>query len=141
MRSVALVLLCSGCLSSFTGSDDGKTRPGVMPMLSELPGDATKRDAILDQAAQTPGPELRKGQTKKEKKVETAAATTAAIIGNLFSKTKNVSIGQVTMFDENEILSPTAPQPARKPDAPAPAPIETPAGTLVPWVKLAPPSP
>jgi hypothetical protein len=38
-------------------------------------------------------------------------------------------------------VSPTAPQPARKPDAPAPAPIETPAGTLVPWVKLAPPSP
>ncbi|MFN0248655.1 MAG: hypothetical protein ACKV2T_17330 [Kofleriaceae bacterium] len=138
MRTVALVLLCSGCLSAFTGSDDGRTRPSVMPKLSELPGDATKRDAILDQASQTPGPELRKGQTKKEKKVETAAATTAAIIGSIFSSTPNVTIGQLTMFDENEIVHPTAPQAPRSPDAAAPAPIETPAGTLVPWVKLAP---
>lgn len=107
-------------------------------MLSELPDDANKRNAILDQASQTPGPEMRKGQTKTAKKVETAAATTAAIIGSMFSKTKNVTIGQVTIFDENELVHPSPPQPARTPDAADKTPIDVPAGTLVPWIRLAP---
>jgi hypothetical protein len=142
MRVLAILVLTSGCLSSYTGSDDGRSRPGVMPMLSELPTDPEKRDAILDQSAQTPGPEMRKGQTKKEKKVETAAATAAAIIGSAFSTTQNVSIGQVTIFDENEIVHPTPAQPApkkRDPDAPPAPEIES--GVLVPWVKLAPAEP
>lgn len=109
-------------------------------MLSELPGDAEKRDAILDQSAQTPGPEMRKGQTKKEKKVETAAATAAAIIGSAFSSTQNVTIGQTTMFDENQIVHPTPAQPPRKAGEPDPATPGTGAesGSLVPWVKLTP---
>ncbi len=140
MRVLAILVLASGCLSSFTGSDDGRSRPGVMPNLSELPGDPEKRNAILDQSAQTPGPELRKGQTKKEKKAETAAATAAAILGSMFSKTENVSIGQLTIFDENELLSPTPAQSPRKPDGDAPPPPKLETGVLVPWVKLAPPA-
>jgi hypothetical protein len=138
MRLLAILVLASGCLSSVTGSDDGRSRPGVMPMLSELPGDPQKRDAVLDQSAQTPGPEMRKGQTKKEKKAETAAATAAAIIGSAFSSTQNVSIGQVTIFDENEVVHPTPAQPDRpNRDGNAPPPkVES--GVLVPWVKLTP---
>jgi hypothetical protein len=136
---LALLVLAGGCLSSVTGSDDGRSRPGVMPMLSELPGDSQKRDAILDQSAQTPTPEMRKGQTKKEKKVETAAATAAAIIGSAFSKTQNVTIGQTTLFDENEILHPTPAQPPRQNTDGAPPPgTGVQGGVLVPWVKLTP---
>ena len=140
MRILAVLVLASGCLSGLTGSDNGHSRPGVMPLLSELPGDSQKRDAILDQSAQTPSPEMRKGQTKKEKKVETAASTAAAIIGSAFSSTQNVTIGQTTMFDENEIVHPTPAQPPRKKgDADPPAPGTTvPGGVLVPWVKLTP---
>jgi hypothetical protein len=140
MRMLALLVLAGGCLSSATGSDNGRSRPGVMPMLSELPGDAQKRDAILDQSAQTPGPEMRKGQTKKEKKVETAAATAAAILGSAFSTTQNVTIGQTTLFDENEIVHPTQAQPPRGKGESAPATPGTgvQGGALVPWVKLTP---
>lgn len=139
MRMLALLVLASGCMSSVTGSDNGRSRPGVMPMLSELPGDAQKRDAILDQSAQTPGPEMRKGQTKKEKKAETAAATAAAIIGSAFSSTQNVTIGQATMFDENEIVHPTPAQPpGKKPEGEPSPPGTGQSGVLVPWVKLTP---
>lgn len=125
-------------MSSVTGSDNGRSRPGVMPMLSELPGDAEKRNAILDQSNQTPGPEMRKGQTKKERKAETAAATAAAIIGSAFSTTQNVTIGQSTSFDENTIVHPQPPQPP-SPKAPG-DPVEPPTDgkALVPWVKLSP---
>jgi hypothetical protein len=139
MRTIALLLVTSGCLSSATGSDSGRSRPGVMPMLSELPGDSQKRDAILDQSAQTPGPEMRKGQTKKEKKAETAAATAAAILGSAFSTTQNVTIGGSTQFDEDTIVHPTPAQPPRKTEVTPPAPgSDVPGGALVPWVKLTP---
>lgn len=140
MKPLVALVLCAGCFGSSGKPGTGTTRPGVLPFLSELPTDGAKRDAILDQAAQTPGPELRKGQTTKEKRAETAAATAAAILGNMFSSTKNVSIGTAVLFDENEMLSPTAPAPPRTPDGqPVPAePID--AKTLVPWVKVAPPA-
>ncbi len=140
MRMLAILVLASGCLSGVTGSDNGRSRPGVIPLLSELPGDPQKRDAILDQSTQTPTPEMRKGQTKKERKVETAAATAAAIIGSAFSSTQNVTIGQTTMFDENEILHPTPTQPPRKKSEGDPAAPGTGvhSGVLVPWIKLTP---
>ncbi len=137
MRVLAILALTSGCLSSATGG--GSSRPGVMPMLSELPGDSEKRDAILDQSGQTPTPEMRKGQTKKEKTAETAAATAAAILGSAFSTTQNVTIGGATTFDEDHIVHPTLAQPPRKPSEPAPVtPGSEPSGALVPWVKLTP---
>lgn len=109
-----------------------------MPMLSELPGDAEKRNAILDQSGQTPTPEMRKGQTKKERKAETAAATAAAIIGSAFSTTQNVTIGATTVFDEGDIVHPQPPQPPRKDTSDEPAAKDGTEKPLVPWVKLAP---
>ena len=137
MRPFLLVVLLAGCLghSSSGSGGGGGSRPGVMPMLSELPGDAEKRNAILDQSNQTPGPELRKGQTKKEKKAETAAATAAAILGSAFSKTQNVTLGGATTFEE----SPSKPQPPHQQqdgdDKAQPAPDHG-DQSLVPWINL-----
>jgi hypothetical protein len=145
MRSVLAVVLLSGCFSagcfsagSMTGS--GSTRPAMMPMLSELPSDPAKRDAILDSSVTVAGPEQRQGMTVKERKAETAAATAAAIIGSLFSKTQNVTIGTATVFDESALVPLPAPPPpagSDHPDDPADPP---PAGEsnkdLIPWLKL-----
>jgi len=132
MQRVVALVLVAGCIGGTTGGGSGGSRPGVMPMLSELPTDPGKRDAILDQSGQTPGPELRKGQTKKERRVETAAAGIAAIIGSMFSTTQNVTLGTATTFDENQIVSPSRPQP--KPASGAAPDVREP--VLVPWIKL-----
>lgn len=138
MRPLLATLLLAGCLHSSSGSSSGGgggSRPGVMPMLSELPGEAEKRNAILDQSNQTAGPEQRKGMTKKERKAETAAATAAAILGSAFSSTQNVTLGGATTFEE----SPSKPQPAHPPhdgdDKAQPAPDHGDA-PLVPWINL-----
>jgi len=141
-RLFVIALLASGCYAGTTGGGGGgSSRPGVMPMMSELPGEAQKRDAIIDSANQTPGPEMRKGQTKKEKKAETAAATAAAIIGSAFSTTQNVTIGSATTFDENHVVHPTPPQPAPRRDEGAATDAKVESGALVPWVKLPPKDP
>lgn len=134
MKSLVALALLAGCFAGTTGgSGKGSSRPGVLPLLSELPGDPQKRDAILDQSAQKPGPELRKGQTSKERKAETAAAGVAAIIGSMFSTTQNVTLGSAVTFDENDI-GPTTP--ARPhPDA-GTAPPEREGPVVVPWIKL-----
>ncbi|HEY0986915.1 MAG TPA: hypothetical protein VGD80_07680 [Kofleriaceae bacterium] len=150
MRALLALVLLGGCFGS--GSGGGAVRPGVMPLLSELPGDASKRDAVLDQAAATAGPEHRKGMTSKERKAETAAATAAAILGNIFSKTKSVTIGTASQFDENRIIAPEAVptvlptdktgEAARadgeaRPDAPPPTAPNAPSNNdLIPWIRL-----
>jgi hypothetical protein len=113
-------------------------------MLSELPGDPQKRDAVLDSAAAQPGPEHRKPLPPRLHKAETAAATAAAILGGLFSKTKNVTLGTVSPVDENRLFAPPPPPASRRkasdedgdeePSA-APEPADPPA-ELVPWVRL-----
>lgn len=153
MRALVALVVLGGCFGA--GSSGGAVRPGVMPMLSELPGDATKRDAVLDQAAATAGPEHRKGMTPKERKAETAAATAAAILGSIFSKTKSVTIGAAGEFDENQIIAPEAvprisrpneagdpakpgnpakPATEAKPDAPPPTSPSN--NDLIPWIRL-----
>jgi hypothetical protein len=138
---IALVLL-GGCLGA---GSHGASRPGVMPLLSELPEDATKRDAVLDSANAVAGPEHRKGMTSKERKAETAAATAAAILGEMFSSTKSVTLGAATQFDENQLGAPRAAAPppslpeadgAVKPDAPPTNDAGTPNTDLIPWIKL-----
>lgn len=141
MRALVSLVLLTGCLG--VGGSGGTSRPGVMPMLSELPSDPGKRDAVLDAAGSTAGPEQRKGMTIKERKAETAAATAAAIIGGMFSSTQSVTLGSASTFDENQVLVPIAPLPAPaaqpdepsvKPDAPPAVEADRPAG--VPWIKL-----
>ena len=118
MRTLLVAVLLGGC---FASASSGTTRPGVMPMLSELPRDPAKRDDVLDSANTTAGPEQRKGMTTRERKAETAAATAAAILGSLFSKTQSVTIGSASQFDESELVAPQIvplPQPsARKPES------------------------
>jgi hypothetical protein len=124
MRALVTVVVLGGCVVAGLGGclggglgagSSGATRPGVMPMLSELPADPTHRDAVLDSSAVVAGPEQRKGMTGKERKAETAAATAAAILGGMFSKTKQVTIGTATQFDENELIAPDAVPPPRRP--------------------------
>jgi hypothetical protein len=146
MRALVALVLLGGCFGA--GSGGGGTRPGVMPMLSELPGDPTKRDAVLEQASATAGPEHRKGMTAKERKAETAAATAAAILGNIFSKTKSVTIGAASQFDETQLIAPEAvPRvgPAGKAEDTAKSGAATrddppPSGEsntdLIPWIRL-----
>ena len=144
MRSLALIMvwlgraLAVGVCAACVGAGGGGTRPGVMPMLSELPGEPVKRDAVLDQSGQTAGPEQRKTLTRKERKAETAAATAAAILGSMFSSTQNVTLGTAGTFDETSLApgqispaAPAAPEAAAGSAAPPP-----PDGALVPWVKL-----
>src|SRR5438128_446832 len=65
MRTVLALVLLSGCLGAGSATGTGATRPGVMPMLSELPSDPARRDAILDSSNAVAGPEQRKGSTVK----------------------------------------------------------------------------
>jgi len=140
MRALLALVLLGGCVGA--GSATG-SRPGVMPMLSELPSDSTKRDAVLDSANATAGAEHRQGMTRKERKAETAAATAAAIIGGMFSHTQSVTIGTASQFDEDQLIAPQAVPPppspadnAATPDAPPPTDAGTPNGDLIPWIKL-----
>jgi hypothetical protein len=153
MRALVALVLLGGC---FAAGSTGGSRPGVMPLLSELPADPARRDAVLDSANATAGPEQRKGMTGKERKAETAAATAAAILGGLFSKTQNVTIGGATQLDETELIAPRAARPARppspenaddpakpsappdpaKPSAPPASDIDPSNADLIPWIKL-----
>lgn len=141
MRTVLAVVLLAGCFSAGSGTGSGSTRPGVMPMLSELPADPARRNAVLDSSSTVAGPEQRKGLTVKERKAETAAATAAAILGGLFSKTQNVTIGAATVFDEGALAPlPVPPPPPGSTDPPAdagkPPPAEPSNKDLIPWIKL-----
>jgi hypothetical protein len=146
MRTLLALVLLGGCVGGGSGGSGG--RPAVMPLLSELPGDPVKRDAVLDSASVTAGPEHRKGMTSKERKAETAAATAAAILGNMFSSTSSVTIGTASEFDEQKLLAPhtlaplQTPAPASDAGTPEPAPIHdgddrgSSNADLIPWIKL-----
>jgi hypothetical protein len=142
MRTVLALVLLGGCFSAGSTTGSGSSRPGVMPMLSELPSDPAKRDAILDSSSTVAGPEQRKGMTVKERKAETAASTAAAIIGSMFSKTQNVTLGTATSFDEAALaplpVAPPHPAATDKPgDAANPqAPADPANKDLIPWIKL-----
>jgi hypothetical protein len=144
MRAFMALVLLGGC---FGAGSSGASRPAVMPMLSELPADPAKRDAVLDSANTTAGPEQRKGMTRKERQAETAAATAAAILGSMFSSTQSVTLGTATLFDEKQLIAPDAVPPPRtssseqadgaaQPDAPPPRDAGTSNADLVPWIKL-----
>lgn len=126
-------------LIALTGACAGPIRPVLINQLSELPGDAQKRDAVLDSAQAQPGPEQRSRLPPKLKKVETVAATAAAALGILLSKTRNVTLGSGGAFEET-LLFERKKQPRRKADSestPPPPPEEPIDGaTLVPWVRL-----
>jgi len=108
--------------------------------------DPAKRDAILDSSNTVAGPEQRRGTTVKERKAETAAATAAAIIGSMFSKTQNVTIGTAAVLDARALAPlPGPPPPPQSTDQPTdhpadpakpPAPVDPSNTDLVPWIRL-----
>ena len=104
----------------------------MIPKLSELPADREQRNGILDQSHAEPGPE-QKPKSKVARKVETAAAPAAAILGLVFSKHANVTLGSAVMFGENELVHP---EPERKKQEQKPPPAEPREEPLVPWVQL-----
>src|SRR5262245_634790 len=109
MRALVVLAVLAGCA--------GRARPALIPMMSELPADPQKRDAVLDSAVAQPGPEQRKPLPPKQRMAETAAATAAAILGGLFSKSKNVTLGVGSPVDENRLFAPPPPRrPARHGD-------------------------
>jgi hypothetical protein len=128
MRLLAMILL-TGC---FAGKLDANLRPSVQPKLSELP-DAQKRDAILDQAGATPGPETPRNQlTGRWRQIETGAAYIAAFLGAAASKTQNVTMGfALTLGDDAKPKPDVVPE-----DAPAAKKPKVDADALVPWVPL-----
>lgn len=141
MRALAALVLLVGCVG--VGASGG-SRPAVMPMLSELPGDAAKRNAVLDSAASVAGPEQRPGATVKEVQAETAAATAAAILGSLFSKTQNTTLGVSSPIGDAPRtaplrgLEPAASNPAdpARPNAAPPENTDPSNADLIPWIKL-----
>src|SRR5262245_1246946 len=95
----ALPLLVSGCV--------GSASPALMHEMTSLPDERPQqRDERLDSARARPEPETRKRQSKKERQVETAAATLAAITGMLLSSSQNVMIGTSAAVDENLLVDP-----------------------------------
>lgn len=145
MRSVLAFFIAGwlggGLVGCLAGTLDANSRPAVIPKLSELPEDHAQRDAVLDQSHETAGPEQRKGMTKKERKIETAAALAAALIGDAFSSDHNVTIGVSTDTDP---VKPAHVHVDGEPREPAgqgagsatPAVVQPPPGDLLPWVKL-----
>jgi len=135
MRFVLVIFFAGwlgGCLA---GSLDANSRPAVIPKLSELPEDHAQRDAVLDQSHETAGPEQRKGLTKKERKIETAAALAAAIIGDAFSSDHNVTIGVSTDTDQVKPMSKYEdPEAGSGSGSGSATPVEP--TELMPWVKL-----
>lgn len=124
------LVLSTACIGS-------SVRPAVIPKLSEMPADPGRRDAVLDSSVTTPGAEQRRGMTKRQRKVESAAATAAAALGLLFSKTSNVTLGAAGNFDENRLFEDREQPPRQTTEEPkeTAAPVENPR-ELVPWVRL-----
>lgn len=144
MRALPVFALALALLGGCVGA--GGSRPAVIPKLSELPADPERRNAVLDSAVAQPGPEQRKPLPPKLHRAETAAATAAAILGEIFSSTKNVTLGAASLVDENVLFAP--PPPARRPregaereaeDGSTATEREDRPENLVPWVRLKPP--
>jgi len=115
-------------------------------MMTSLPDDRQKRNELLDSAQARPAPENQKQKTAKEQRVETTAATFAALMGILFSTSDNVMLGAGTPIDENQLVDPS--QRERKSgknesdgDDEDGERLEYDATQLVPWLRLVPPPP
>ena len=133
----ALAAGLAGCTQSVT--------PAAMMDMRSLPDDPSRRKERLDSIAARPGPENHKPMPAAMRRVETAAATAAAVLGMIFTKNPSVLLGAATPFDENRIVDPSGGQVAR-PDEDEGAEKKKDAGRidptkLVPWVVLGPDAP
>jgi hypothetical protein len=140
MRAMLAWIILGGCGASPLASS-GTTKPAATPMLSELPTDADKRNSILDSAHYQPGPEQHGRLAPKERRAETAAATAAALIGSLFSKTQNVTLGTELVLDPVTPARPHPPGESTETDQGPPPEERVTSDELVPWIRLQPSPP
>lgn len=121
--------------------------PSAMLDMSQLPDEPDRRRERIESTEARPGPENRKPlPTTKLQRVETAAATAAAVVGMFFSTTPTVllgghmSIGEEPVFrtrEEHEKSKKAAK--ARKGEAADDGEAsdeKIDASALVPWVRL-----
>lgn len=126
------VALGSGCFAT-----DANMKPALMPNLRELPSDTLERNEYLE-STKVRAPENQKPLSRKERQVETAAATAAAVLGMFFSKTSNVLMGTGMTFGGGAAMRMPGDKDADGDgaDDELPPPDEVDAAELVPWVKL-----
>jgi hypothetical protein len=120
MPSVRLLLFASlvgaGCVSN--------VRPAFQHNMEMLPVDRQKQADQLDASQARPTPETRPPLSRKLSKVETGAATAAAILGWMFSSSENTVVGIGVGTDSPGASDPGVPAaPDPEPDPPAPEPV------------------
>src|SRR5207253_861663 len=93
VRALLFFVLCGACGASM--------HPAMIPNLSEMPQDGQTRDAVIDSSFAQPGPE-QQPISKQGRRIETTAATAAAVLGMFFSKTQNVAMG--ARLEENDLV-------------------------------------
>src|SRR5262249_37044528 len=127
-------LACSACASR-------SVAPAAMLDMRELPDEPDRRNERLDSTQVRPGTDSDKPLPPRARQVETAAATAAAFLGMLFSKSQAVLLGGGGPVAENALVE------SRSAPRRAPVEGETRGGRddaepevdpsqLVPWVKL-----
>jgi hypothetical protein len=137
VRVILFCLACSACVAA--------EHPAVIPNLTALPEDGTTRDAIVDSSFFQPSAEQQPA-TPEGRKLETTAATAAAILGMMFSKTDNVSLGARLDVDDSagpkrhplatDARRDNEQKPNAHPAAPEPPPPRS--NELVPWIHVTP---
>jgi hypothetical protein len=152
MRNLAMAAVLAaavGCIGAPLG------RPAVMRNLTTLPSDGDKQHEQSESALARPGAEKRKQLSKRERQLETVAASVAVLVGMFYSATPNVLLGTESQLEENVLLDPTLgererlaerrrKQLAKEKDADAEKAPSRPANDPeqpVPWIHLAPPPP
>ena len=113
----------------------GRQGASVQRTLSSLPDARQDQNDAIESAGARPTAETKHPLPPALQRVEAGAATVAAIVGSLLSTSANTVVG---IGAPVEILS-GDPIPGRRPPAPPPPP-DVDASTLVPWLRIAPPS-
>lgn len=131
---VARTLLAAMALAACAGSPS----PTVIPRIDSLPGEHVAREQRLESTAARPGPETAKSKTRSWRRVETAAATAAAVVGSFLSTTKTVTVGVSQPFDENQIVDPGHGERSGRKAGDASEPETYDPNQLTPWVRLGP---
>jgi hypothetical protein len=96
---LALALEVTACSASTSS-----VAPSAMLNMSSLPDDQDRRRERIESTEVRRGPENRKPLPTKLRRVETAAATAAAIVGMFFSSSPSVLLGGGIAIDEGPVF-------------------------------------
>lgn len=125
------MILCLACA--------GSPQPTTMRLLSSLPVDRERAHEHMDSSTARPDAETRRPLPPKVRKVETVAATAAALVGSFFSTSDNAIVGMGGSMEETKIVPETRATVTHGVERDAPPAYR--ASDLVPWLRVAPPSP